>query len=94
MLRPDHEKVADVSSTALQTDAVTRAKLGDDAVGYAEIDRAELEGEGVAIIAIQPAITDLSLTPSETYTASELGDVADKVDEILAALRLAPVVET
>ena len=44
-------------------------------------------------VEMQAAIADLDLTVSDPPTQAQVQDIADKVDAILAALRLAEVIE-
>lgn len=51
----------------------------------------KMVSEIAAAIAAHKAakVTAIALTPSETYTASELKAVADKLDAVIAALKTA-----
>jgi hypothetical protein len=79
---------------------VATASGGGTVLGIA-LDKALADGDLIRVlllpvvagngISVQPDIADLSLTASVAYDASELQDVADKVDDILAALRLAGI---
>ncbi len=51
------------------------------------------EGSIIPAVETQDAIADLKLTASAEYDSTELEAVAAKVDAILAALRLAKVIE-
>ncbi len=67
---------------------------GDPLAVNVDDESLEIDGDsGELQIKAQDAIADLELTAAVEYTDSELQAVADKVDAILAALRLAKVIK-
>ena len=85
----ENEKLTIPEGAGLETEEGAIVVTEPDDVSI-EVD----ESSGELQIKSQEPIDDLDLTASaEEYDAEELQAVADKVDEILAALRLAKVIE-
>ncbi len=76
-------------------------KQGGDEVVVADGGKITVEAGGtieageasIIPVEMQAAIADLDLTVSDPPTQAQVQDIADKVDAILAALRLAEVIE-
>lgn len=52
------------------------------------------DGDNVyVVVPVQDAIANLDLTAGDNYTKKDVQDIADKVDEILDALRAAKIVK-
>ncbi len=85
----DEDKLADSVAGAGLTGGA-----GDALAVSVDDTSLEIDGDsGELQIKSQDAIADLDLTATAEYTDTELQAVADKVDAILAALRLAKVIK-